>query len=390
MIKATPIPARRNISQRKCACGGTLGLGGECEACRSKRLQRKSTNAEVTLRTDSAVPTIVHEVVRSSGQPLDARTRGFMETRFSHDFSRVQIHTDARAVKSARTVNALAYTVGCDIVFDAGQYAPRTSEGQKLLAHELTHVVQQTHASSSAQAATALIGSDDSSEREAAVSADAVLHDAPARVGAPIAFGALQRQKNPLDDKAKAIIGKAKDTTVDADKRAVQLVNDIITEYYAGDAAKVDRVVFDDAKAGSGLDTVSVGSGPTTKGKISVGNYFVNNVDSFARRVLQVGHELEHIDQYRGGLAGGQNKNKREFLAFHDESLAVEKTGTGRLSFATRLALIDAALGYYYCLSDEEQKSLDSKKQALLKRRAEVNGKGGNDPTDPPTKCKTQ
>ncbi len=70
-----------------------------------------------------------------------------MESRFGHDFSGVRIHTDAQAAESARALNALAYTVGRDIVFDAGRYSPRTSDGQKLIAHELAHVVQQEHGS---------------------------------------------------------------------------------------------------------------------------------------------------------------------------------------------------------------------------------------------------
>ncbi|MGB9632210.1 MAG: DUF4157 domain-containing protein [Chloroflexaceae bacterium] len=89
------------------------------------------------------MPPIVHEVLRSPGQPLDAETRAFMEPRFGHDFSRVRVHTDARAAESARAVNALAYTVGRDVVFGAGQYAPGASAGRRLLAHELAHVVQQ-------------------------------------------------------------------------------------------------------------------------------------------------------------------------------------------------------------------------------------------------------
>jgi len=102
-------------------------------------LQRRSTDQD----QPSEVPPIVHEVLRSPSQPLDPDTRAFMETRFGYDFSQVEVHTDAQASESARGVNALAYTVGRDVVFGAGQYAPRTSQGQKLLAHELTHVVQQ-------------------------------------------------------------------------------------------------------------------------------------------------------------------------------------------------------------------------------------------------------
>jgi hypothetical protein len=88
-------------------------------------------------------PESVHEVLAEQGQGLDSETRGFMEPRFGHDFSRVRIHTDDRAARSAREVNALAYAVDNDVVFGAGQYAPRTGQGQWLLAHELTHVAQQ-------------------------------------------------------------------------------------------------------------------------------------------------------------------------------------------------------------------------------------------------------
>lgn len=91
----------------------------------------------------STVPPIVHEVLRSPGQPLDAATRSFMEPRFGHDFSRVRVHNNAQAVESAGAVNALAYTAGQNVVFGKGQYAPSSPQGQKLLAHELAHVVQQ-------------------------------------------------------------------------------------------------------------------------------------------------------------------------------------------------------------------------------------------------------
>lgn len=90
-----------------------------------------------------SVPPIVHEVLRSPGQPLDPATRTFMEPRFGHDFSKVRVYADNSAAKSARALHALAYTVAPNIVFGAGQYAPHTHAGQRLLAHELTHVVQQ-------------------------------------------------------------------------------------------------------------------------------------------------------------------------------------------------------------------------------------------------------
>lgn len=90
-----------------------------------------------------AAPPVVHDTLAGNGQPLDAGTRAFMEERFGYDFSRVRVHTDARAAESARAVNAHAYTVGAQIAFDTARYAPTTTEGKRLLAHELAHVVQQ-------------------------------------------------------------------------------------------------------------------------------------------------------------------------------------------------------------------------------------------------------
>ena len=78
------------------------------------------------------------------GQPLPPSTRGYFESRFGRTFGDVRVHADAEADASARSVRARAYTVGRDIAFAAGQYAPETTEGRRLLAHELTHVVQQT------------------------------------------------------------------------------------------------------------------------------------------------------------------------------------------------------------------------------------------------------
>lgn len=93
-----------------------------------------------------------------------------MEPCFGRDFSRVRVHTDAKAAESARAVNALAYTVGHDLVFDAGQYAPQTMEGRRLIAHELTHAVQQGPATARYPLEIGQPG--DSFEREADVIAE--------------------------------------------------------------------------------------------------------------------------------------------------------------------------------------------------------------------------
>jgi len=119
----------------------------------------------------------VDEVLRTPGSELDPSTRRFMEPRFHHDFSRVRVHADTQAANSARAVNALAYTVGGDLVFGNGQYAPHTSAGRRLLAHELAHTVQQAPAAAPALNATSLPIShpDDASERQAAAAADQIV-----------------------------------------------------------------------------------------------------------------------------------------------------------------------------------------------------------------------
>jgi Domain of unknown function (DUF4157) len=121
--------------RRACECGGT----GQCAECQKNDLRRKRYSFE----RPGMAPPIVHEVLRSPGQPLDPATRAFMEPRFGHDLSHVRVHTDSRAAQSAEAVAARAYTVGQNIVFAAGTYAPNTDTGRRLLAHELTHTFQQ-------------------------------------------------------------------------------------------------------------------------------------------------------------------------------------------------------------------------------------------------------
>jgi len=193
-------PTHSAILQR---CSG----GVECAECRQKRLgimQRAAVNTSPT----SAVPPIVHDVFNSPGQPLHAGTRAFMEPRFGHDFSQVRVHTDARAAESARAVNALAYTVGRDVVFGKGEYEPGTSEGKRLMAHELTHVVQQGGVISGPL--NGIGSSTSASEQEATSMVECVGQSMPHR--SPLfAFshsqGTLQRQSDAgVDDDSHALI----------------------------------------------------------------------------------------------------------------------------------------------------------------------------------------
>lgn len=156
-------PAHPGLLQRTYACGGALGGAGKCEECSSNQL--KVQRRAIDQAESSTVPPVVDEVLHSPGRPLDAATRAFMEPRFGHDFSRVNVHTGERAAASAQVVNALAYTVGNNVVFGAGQYAPSNPAGKRLIAHELTHVIQQS--GRAAQTATQISQPGDAQEQEA-------------------------------------------------------------------------------------------------------------------------------------------------------------------------------------------------------------------------------
>jgi outer membrane protein OmpA-like peptidoglycan-associated protein len=115
--------------QRVCSCGNHTVAGGQCDACKTGPAP--------------GVPPVVNQVLSSPGQPLDTNTRAFFEPRFGRDFSRVRVHTDPEAAESATALEARAFTSSQHVVFSERNYQPETPDGQRLLAHELAHVVQQ-------------------------------------------------------------------------------------------------------------------------------------------------------------------------------------------------------------------------------------------------------
>jgi hypothetical protein len=117
--------------QRKCH---------ECEEDDKKLHRKESSTGEV--HADSQLNNYVSSL-GSTGQSMSSTARQFFEPRFGYNFSNVKLHTDSVAAKSAQSINALAYTSGNNIVFNSGQYSPESDHGKKLIAHELTHVVQQ-------------------------------------------------------------------------------------------------------------------------------------------------------------------------------------------------------------------------------------------------------
>lgn len=140
---AAPVHEREAASvpriQRKCAaCGGaTAGSPSQCPACEAQErsMQRKPAGNAAAVGASPLVP--------GHGMPLPRAARAFFEPRFQRDFGDVRVHADRDAAGAAQALDALAYTRGHDIVFGDGQYAPGTTSGRRLLAHELTHVVQQ-------------------------------------------------------------------------------------------------------------------------------------------------------------------------------------------------------------------------------------------------------
>jgi hypothetical protein len=145
------------MSEPQTVSSDTLSIQGTCPTCEKDELRRQliekeeaeellqtkeisGQNAETTPDLESRI-----NAIRGAGQPLAESERAFFEPRFGRDFSQVRVHTDAQAAETARAVNAQAFTVGQDVVFGAGQYARAIEIGRQLLAHELTHVVQQSN-----------------------------------------------------------------------------------------------------------------------------------------------------------------------------------------------------------------------------------------------------
>ena len=198
--------SQQGILQRQCrSCGQHTVAGHNCPTCTQPQtlLRRQAVNHG----SSRAVPSVVKDVLRSPGQPLNESVRPPLESSFSHDFSRVRIHTSARAAAAAAAVDALAYTVGQHVVFGYGQYRPQSSGGQRLLAHELAHVVQHDQADSPALASAPLHLEQEvntAAEREADQAAARVTGGHPAQISQGLSASALSKQSVPAPSQTGA------------------------------------------------------------------------------------------------------------------------------------------------------------------------------------------
>jgi len=193
--------------------------------------------------------------------------------------------------------------------------------------------------------------------------------------------------RNKLDKKAQTIVHQAQDQSVQEEERAKQTVWHIIKTYYPSTVSIVDKVVY--VKDLVGLETDRVKTDGQTKGIIRVGHYFIEHVNNqfFARRALQVGHELAHINQFRMGMIGKGFKHEREFRAHYWVSTAKERLGTGLVSHTTRVTGIDCALRYFNCLGKEKREKYSQWKKKLLALRKIHQKASGRPATAIPTDC---
>jgi Zn-dependent peptidase ImmA (M78 family) len=356
--------------QRKCA---------ECE--KEDMLHKKPMDPFIQTKGDAAGSVAANNIsndiesTRGKGSPMDGNTKNFMESRFGTGFSDVRIHANEDSKRLSRSLNAQAFTLGRDIYFNENKYDPASADGKRLLAHELTHCVQQ-----SGKVGTKLI------QRACNEEGNPSITVASCPEGATDVGRQAQGQSNALDTRAEGIIATAAGNGANSAK-AMQVVNDMLCTYMPGQASKVRKITYFSTEPG--LGTQSVGTGATARGDICVGDNFLNGTtrSNISRRLLQLAHELEHIEQYRTGLAGAGHKTEREFLAFYHEGLAEEFVGTGRMPNSTTRQLIDAALGQYNCLSADLKTTHQSKQQDLLTRRQTVNATNGNPSTNPPESC---
>jgi hypothetical protein len=147
-----------------CSCGGSCPrCKGQAKAPEALPVSRvagpaPASPAAAGEAAGADLPAVVAQGTSGGGAPLDRETRAFMEPRFGRDLGHVRVHADDGAARSARAINAVAYTVGSHIVFGAGRYAPGSAEGRRVLAHELTHTIQQGEGDPALVGRTALPG----------------------------------------------------------------------------------------------------------------------------------------------------------------------------------------------------------------------------------------
>ena len=162
---------------RRCTCGNPTSGGGTCASCQEDEQLRRSAK-DRSVDNDSA-PQIVQDSLRSPGHPLEENARSMMESRFGRDFRHVRVSADESSAAAADAIHAKAFTCGNRIVFGRNEYAPHSSPGLRLIAHELAHTAQQSSSAPSVQTSLRVGSIDDPQEREADRAADVAMNAGP-------------------------------------------------------------------------------------------------------------------------------------------------------------------------------------------------------------------
>jgi len=289
-----------------------------------RRRKQRSTSTR-----KSEAPLLVNDVVKSPGQPLDHSTRSFMEARLGHDFSNVRVHADDRAAESSRQVNADAYTVGQHIAFASPSFNPHTDEGRKLLAHELTHVMQQANVSTSKPISIANPAS--SSEHEANRVADSfgsggALHLPHTQQSSPM----LQRSPNKKKKKPRTnvvlVFDDNPNTMAEAGARGGTVVR----------ATSVENAKEQLTALGTPIGTLDVISHSSSAGDIEIFDAEgkaswvpISDLSGQLKGAFPEGEQPQTVD-FRGCKLGDAGA---ELEAFRDEVGAKEARGNNCWSF---------------------------------------------------------
>ena len=177
------------------------------------------------------------------------------------------------------------------------------------------------------------------------------------------------------DENAKAIVAAAQAETPGIEERAVNAVTAILDTYYQDKKSMVNKVIW--VEDLDGLNTKAQGRGPKVTGELQVGRKFITHTTgpNFARHVLQVAHELEHVQQHRDGMGGKKKKPEREFLAFYHEGTATEVPHTGHMGQEMRIDLLNEAIVNYNKLSDDDKKKYEDQYKDLLEKKSSYEAK---------------
>jgi len=244
------------------------------------------------------------ELTSGFARSLDASVRSSFEPRFQQDFSRVRVHTDDRAASTATAANARAYTLGNNIFFNAGQYQPRSENGRRLLAHELTHVVQQKKGAFEAPSAPGNPSTE--VEHEAAraeltvASTQPILVKSTANPRVPL-FAPLTAATTQPDPREQII-----DLAESNDAAHRQAALDLIVRTYFHPPASFAGITYDPnfvanrRRAHASVSPQHADTGGDFGGpqRISIGPHFFQHFrDRYAQRVRTIGHELQHVEQ---------------------------------------------------------------------------------------------